>query len=159
MRTPRRRLLIGFVLIAIVGVALLSVATGMTPLVRDRVVSALNARFESDVQLDSLQVGVFPRPELSGSGATVRWEGRTDVPPLIQIGEFGASAGLFGLLGTPVRLRNVQLDRLEIHIPPGGIKDIKSSMSAGTSGSQPPTSDGDGSRLKIDEIVAHAAQL
>lgn len=159
MRTSRRRLLFGFVLIAIVGVALLSVATGMTPLVRDRVVSALNARFESDVQLDSLQVGVFPRPELSGSGATVRWEGRTDVPPLIQIGEFGASAGLFGLIGTPVRLRNVQLDRLEIHIPPGGIKDIKSSMSAGTSGSQATPSEGDTSGLKIDEIVAHAAQL
>jgi hypothetical protein len=157
-RTPRR-LLLPLLLLAIVGVVLVSLATGMTPIVRDRVVSALNARFESDVQIDSLQVGAFPRPELSGAGLTVRWEGRTDVPPLVKIGEFGASAGLFGLLGTPMRLKSVELDRLELHIPPGGVKGVAGSESTGTSGSEEASSADGGSRLAIDEIVAHAAQL
>jgi hypothetical protein len=141
------------VLVAIVGAVLLSVATGLSPIIRDRVVSALNARFASQVDVESLQVGVFPRPELSGSGVVVRWDGRTDVPPLIKLGNFSASAGLFGLLGTPVRLKTVELDRLEIYIPPGGVK-----VTGGEQDSSEARSEQE-SRLRIDEIVAHAAQL
>ena len=146
-------LIVAFVLAAVVAVVLLSLAIRATPHVRDQVVAALNERFESEVSLETLQVGVFPRPDLRGSGLVLRWEGRQDVPPLIRIGTFGASAGFMGLLGTPVRLRSVELDRLEIHIPPGGIR--------GAGGPSPPRDDGERprSRLTIDEIVAHAAQL
>jgi hypothetical protein len=150
-----RGLLVTFAILAIVGAVLMSVATGLSPLIRDRVVAALNARFASEVALESLQVSVFPRPELSGSGLSVRWEGRTDVPPLIRLQDVSASAGLFGLLGTPVRLKTVELDRLEIHIPPGG---VKVGNGTGTATQGPATSEGD-PRLVIDEIVAHAAQL
>jgi hypothetical protein len=47
--------------------------------VRDRVVAALNTRFQSDVDLELLQISVFPRPEISGEGLTLRHNGRTDV--------------------------------------------------------------------------------
>ena len=77
MPRPRRAFLVAFVLIAIVGAVLLSMATRAS-LVRERVVTALNDRFASQVDLESLQVAVFPRPELSGSGVSVRWDGRTD---------------------------------------------------------------------------------
>lgn len=158
MTASRRSLLIAVLLLVISVVVVISIATGLTPIVRDRVVSALNARFDSEVQIDSLQVGAFPRPELSGAGLTVRWNGRTDVPPLIKIGEFGASAGLFGLFGTPIRLKTVELDRLELHIPPGGIKGV-GDAGVGTGGSDETPSGNGASRLVIDEIVAHAAQL
>jgi hypothetical protein len=155
MRRSRRTLLVGCVLLAIVGVVLLSLGSRTAPHVREQVVASVNERFQAGVSLDAFQVGVFPRPEVTGSGLVVSWHGRSDVPPLIRIGSFGASAGVFGLVGTPVRLRTVQLDRLEIHIPPGGInKGRRGSESAPDSGSRRfPT------RLTIDEIVASAAQL
>ena len=155
MRRSRRNLLVAFVLVAIVAVVLLSLATRAAPHVKDQVVATVNERFQAGLSLDSFQVSVFPRPEVTGSGLVVSWHNRSDVPPLIRIGLFGASAGIFGLIGTPVRLRTVDLDRLEIHIPPGGI-DRGQPGSASSPDSQRrsfPT------RLTIDEIVASAAQL
>ncbi len=156
MRPSRRTLLVAVVLLGIVSVVLLSRASRATPHVRDRVVAALNERFESDVAIDTFQAGVFPRPEINGSGLAVRWQGRTDVPPLVRLGTFSASAGLFGLLGTPVRLRTVQLDRLEIHIPPGGVRGDKGDEADRTTDA---SAGGRSHQLTIDEIVAHAARL
>ena len=153
MRRSRRFLLVAFVLVAAVAAVLLSRASRATPHVRDQVVTALNERFQSEVALDQFQVSVFPRPEVTGSGLTIRWVGRTDVPPLVQLGAFSASAGVFGLLGTPVRLRTVELDRLEIHIPPGGVRGVAGDPDTGG------TQGRSGARLTIDEIVARAAQL
>jgi hypothetical protein len=152
-------LLVAFVLVAAVGAVLLSIATRLSPIVRDRVVAAVNDRFASQVDLQSLHIGVFPRPELSGSGLAVRWGGRTDVAPLVRLGEFSASAGLFGLLGTPVRLKTVQLDRLEIKIPPGGVKVTgDAAREEGPREATAPPAAGKSS-LVIDEIIAHAAEL
>jgi hypothetical protein len=147
-------LVVGLVLAAIVAVVLLSFASRATPHVRNQVVTAFNERFESEVSLETLQVGVFPRPHVRGSGLVVRWDVHRDVPPLVRLGTFGASAGLMGLLGTPVRLRSVELDRLEIHIPPGGIREAGGSPRASADDGERPRR-----RLTIDEIVAHAAQL
>ena len=156
MTRSRRTLFVAFLLVAIVVAVLMSAASRATPHVRDQVVTALNDRFRSEVALDQFQVSVFPRPEVTGAGLEVRWAGRDDVPPLIKIGTFGASAGALGVLGTPVRLRTVQLDRLEILIPPGGIRraagEVAEADSTPESGRQP-------TRLTIDEIIAHAAQL
>src|SRR5688500_8703755 len=127
MRSPvmalrrRRTLLVVFTLILISGAIVLSIATRMTPLVRQRAIAALNERFTSDVDLASLQISVFPRPEILGSGLVLRHKGRTDVDPLIRIGSYSASAGLWGLMSSRLRLKTVELDRLEISIPPGGV--------------------------------------
>jgi hypothetical protein len=150
----RRTFLVALGLLAVVVAVVLSRASRATPHVRDQVTAALNDRFQSEVALDSFQVSVFPRPQVDGAGAVVRWGGRTDVPPLVRIGSFSASAGLFGLLGTPVRLRDVQLARLEIHIPPGGVRGVGGSPSR-----DPGTSDRPRTRLTIDEIVSHEARL
>ena len=152
-------------IVAIVGVLLLSRASRATPHVRDQVLAALNERFESEVAFDRFQVSIFPRPAISGSGLTVRWEGRTDVPPLVTVGTFGASAGVVGLLRTPVRLQTVDLDRLEIYIPPGGVRNhggaraLSVEEPGGTRASDRQGSGSRRTRLIIDEIVAHAAQL
>ena len=116
----RRTLLVVFTLILICGAILLSIATRITPHVRQRAVAALNERFKSDADLASLQVSVFPGPEILGTGLVLRHKGRTDVAPLIKIGSYSASAGLWGLIKSPLRLKTVELDYLEISIPPGG---------------------------------------
>ena len=154
-RVLRRTLIVALVLATVAGAVMLSKVSRATPHVRDAVVAALNDRFDSEVAIDALEVQVFPRPELSGSGLSVRWNARKDVEPLVRVGEFSASAGVFAMLATPVRIGSVQLDRLEIHVPPGGIRGVdarRADEGVQVSGEQRPA-------LLIDEIVAHAARL
>ena len=161
-RVRRRTLLVALTLILVVGAILLSVATRITPHVRDQAVVALRERFRSDVNLASLQVSIFPRPEIQGTGLTLRHNGRTDVAPLIKLESYSASAGLWGLMSSPLRLKTVELDRLEISIPPGGVRtedggaakarenEIKPEAVASARASR---------RLIIDRIVSRTATL
>jgi hypothetical protein len=52
---------------------------------------------------------MFPKPRAEGTALTFRHRGRTDVPPLITIESFDTSAGLAGLIQTPVRLETVRI--------------------------------------------------
>ena len=117
----RRILLISCAIIAL-GIAGLTVWTARSaPRLRDRVVDALNARFESQVALGSLDTDVFPRPRASGTTLTLRHKGRTDVAPLITIDSFETTAALLDLLRTPVRLSRVAIQGLVVSMPPGGL--------------------------------------
>ena len=163
-RHGRRWLLAACTLLLITALVLLSLATRLTPHVRDEAVTALNSRFKSTVDLGSLQVSVFPRAEVSASGLSLRHNGRTDVAPLIKIRSFSASAGLLGLIGSPLRLGTVELDGLEISVPLGRLRDgaRPADTAAGGGGS-----DAGGSRPEparrsrpiIDRIVAREARL
>jgi hypothetical protein len=113
--------LAGLVVAAVGVTVFLWWAVGATPHVRDRVVEALNERFASQVALQSLDASVLPRPRAAGTGLTLRHQGRTDVPPLISIRSFEASANALGLMRTPVHLHNVTLEGLAIQVPPGGL--------------------------------------
>lgn len=88
MLRRRRTLLIVFILIVILGAILLSIATRITPNVRQRGIAALNERFKSEVDLESLQISIFPRPEILGTSLVLRHKGRMDVAPLIKIGSY-----------------------------------------------------------------------
>jgi hypothetical protein len=117
-----RRILLAVCVVFLVGTALLvRWAINATPTVRQAVVDALNARFDSQVDLQDLQVSVYPDPHVTGRGLTLRHNGRTDVPPLITVDSFEATAGLRGLIGKPIRLRDVTLEGLNVRIPPGGL--------------------------------------
>jgi hypothetical protein len=159
--TTRRNLVAAFTLILICGAILLSLATRLTPYVRNQAVTTFNERFQSDVHLDVLQVSAFPRPEVTGGGLQLRHNGRTDVPPLIKIDTYGASAGLFGLFSSPVRLRTVELSGLEISIPPGGMRhvDAENGLGANPPRSQPSGDPQTPARFTIDRLVSRAARL
>ena len=88
-----------------------------TDWVRDRVVTALNERFAGQVELKSIELDLLPRPRASGTGLVFRQNGRRDVPPLVTIGDFDGSAGIRELLGRPVRLREVNVNSIDIYIP------------------------------------------
>lgn len=116
----RRIVRVGIVVIALVVVAVLTVPITLTPRVRARLTAALNERFESQVELRSLRVSVLPRARVAGEGVLFRHKGRTDVPPLITVQSFAAEATLWGLIGGPVHLTRLQLEGLEVNVPPGG---------------------------------------
>jgi len=159
---PRWILAICVGFLVIVGV-MLPLGTRFTPHVRDRAVAAINSRFQSEVALTSLEVSLLPRPRVRGEGLTIRHHGRTDVVPLIQVGTYTATAGVGGLLRTPIHLDVVELDRMDISIPPGGLRN-----SAHAEGASP--AEDTGSRvvragaagpedLKIDKIISRQTRL
>jgi hypothetical protein len=118
----RRRILLGLFAVILVGSALLVTwAIRATPAVRDTVVDALNARFDSKVDLQALNVSIYPTPRVTGRGLTLRHNGRTDVPPLITIDRFDANASLKGLFRQPIHLKDVKVEGLSVQVPPGGL--------------------------------------
>jgi hypothetical protein len=127
-----RRALIAVLTLLVIALGLFFLwAARATPIVRDRVVDALNQRFDTQVALDSLQVSVFPRPSVWGTGLALRYDGHPDVPPLFTIGEFEASASVWGLMGRPLHLKTVRVENLDINIPPGGIKAARAAVGPG----------------------------
>jgi len=148
-RTSYRRIprgaWIALTLLAIAGTLLVEQTIRRTPFVRDQAVAALNEKFASKVEIETLQVSGFPRPQVIGEGIIVRADGRTDVPPLLTVGSFSASAGLMGLWGKPLHLTNVELDGLDMSIPAGGVR-----SAAGTSPK---------GKVVIDTMVAGKATL
>jgi hypothetical protein len=118
----RRIILLTCAVIALLVAILAAWAVRSAPQLRERVVDALNERFESQLTLDSLDPSIFPKARATGAGLTLRHKGRTDVPPLITIDSFEASAPVFDLMRTPVHLENVAINGLTVRIPPGGLK-------------------------------------
>ena len=124
---PRRRITRrGWVTIAILFAVLLatlaSLFTRLTPHVRDLAVKALNERFDSETEIATLQVSIFPQPAVSGTGLVVRYKGRRDVAPLITVKAFSASASIPGLMFKRLHLKTIDLEGLDIRVPPGGLR-------------------------------------
>jgi hypothetical protein len=120
-RTNRRRWLAIAILFVTLAAILASQFTRLTPHVRDLAVKALNERFDSETEIAELQVSIFPRPEVRGTGLVVRYKGRRDVAPLVTIKSFAASASITGLMFKTLHLNTVDLEGLEIRVPPGGL--------------------------------------
>jgi hypothetical protein len=120
-RTVSKTLLIVISLVVIAIVAV--IVTGIhlsNPYLHSKVVEMLAEKFHADVELKEFHVYLFPGARIEGSGLVLRHEGRTDVPPLISIGEFSAQAGITGLLGKPWKIEQVKLKDLVIQVPPKG---------------------------------------
>ncbi len=162
----RRGLWVTITLVLIVGALLIERATRMTPYVRDQAVAALNAKFASQVELGSLQVSVFPRPAVIGEGVVLRYNGRTDVLPLLAVRGFSSTAGMMGLWRKPLRLNTLDLDGLDIRIPAGGLNPVspaepdapRAGRVAPPRPTTPPSSRGSQTIL-IDRVVAREATL
>ena len=86
---------------------------------RQWVVRELATRFDSQVELQSLHVETTPRMQVTGEGLTLRYRGRTDVPPLIQIARFSFNLGVLGIIHVPRHVKGVYVANLVITIPPG----------------------------------------
>ena len=89
---------------------------------RKKVEHELSERFQSKVELKAFHVYVFPRVVAVGEGLTLRHHGRTDIPPLLQVGRFSFSTGIIGLIRPTKHIAAVHVDRLQITLPPSGEK-------------------------------------
>ena len=100
------------------------------PILKDRIEETLSTRFQSRVELDSLNVSVLRGVEVSGGGLRIYppddlvAAGATE--PLIRIEHFHFHAGILGLFIKPTHVRRVEVNGLELKIPP---RDTRSKQS------------------------------
>lgn len=85
---------------------------------RERIEAYLSQKFKSSVQIADFRLTVFPRISVEVDGIVIRHEGRTDVPPMLQIKRASFHANLAGLFGRKVDIDLVTLDGLQINTPP-----------------------------------------
>ncbi|HLG56090.1 MAG TPA: AsmA-like C-terminal region-containing protein [Vicinamibacterales bacterium] len=118
-----RRIIVGSCLLVATG-ATVWLAWGIRPEhVRDRLIAAINERFDGHVEAESLDVSLLPKPSIAGTGVTLRLRDQGDVPPLITVPAFSASATFRGLIRRQIHLSHVSVERSEVHVPLGGLKD------------------------------------
>jgi hypothetical protein len=115
-----RWLVVVAALLLVVLVTLVAAGPFIKSQIRSRTEAYLQARFQSDVQLANFDIDLYPRPRVVINGLTLRLKGRTDVPPLIQIQRVSFSASVPDVLRRRYTIERVQLDGLQIHIPPKG---------------------------------------
>jgi hypothetical protein len=111
---------IALLLLAIAaGIALRFYVQGLGPRARERVIHALEDRFDADVDLKSLELSIYP-PKVVGEGLTIRHKQWPDPHPLIRIRRFNAETDFFTLIDRRNEVNLIRLEGLEIHVPPRG---------------------------------------
>jgi hypothetical protein len=92
------------------------------PILRERVIETLSARFHGRAELSAFDVSVSHGFQAWGSGLKIF--GPTDpnihepgIQPLIEIKEFRFAASIINLLHTPMHVHRVYLKGLELNIP------------------------------------------
>jgi hypothetical protein len=88
--------------------------------IRKSVTDALADRFRSDVDLRTLHIRLFAYPNVTGEGLSLRYHGRSDVPPLLQVKKFSFNVGFFSLLSPVKHISLLRVQNMVITIPPRG---------------------------------------
>ena len=121
-------------------------------LIRRSITQTLEERFHSKVELADLRINVYPRVRVVGHNLSVRYHGRDDVPPLIQVESFSFSAGLFSWLGPIKHIPLLRVENMKISIPPSDkatvtSPEFKSSLPAAAS------------RIVIDRVMCEHTEI
>ncbi len=163
-RGGKGAIVVVIVLVA-VGIAVVLAALMLPPLsqekARERLVAALSDRLNAKVELTELRLQVLPTIRAEGRGLTIRHHGRTDVPPLITIPRFSAEGSLAAFLHH--HLSRVDIDGLDIQIPPDHNRDAPDAAHDATAGREgkgapaPAAALDDG--VIVDDLYATGARL
>lgn len=165
----RKLLIAGLLLTTIISIALFVMTATLKkryePYIHDAAVRYLQERFDSEVELGSLQIHMpkisalrllFTRGRgaiagVEGGNLSLRHMGRRDIPPMFAIKHFQFAVDLGLLFRAAKRVPLVELDGLEIYVPPKGDRpDLKPAGSA-------PAKDGGG--VLIEEVRIRNAVL
>lgn len=109
---------IAALLLVALGIGLYFLSSHLTPIVRAKALDMLRSRFDSEAEIGELDLSLWHGIVVNGKQMVVRHHGRTDVPPLLEIGEFSGEMGWLALIEKPWHIRRVELKGLQIHIPP-----------------------------------------
>jgi hypothetical protein len=84
---------------------------------RREVIRAAKERFGGEVEFASLTISILPHIRIAGTELTLRMEGRTDVPPLIQMRAFQLDGNILEMLRPAPKFGSLRMDGLEIDVP------------------------------------------
>jgi hypothetical protein len=103
------------------------------PIIRGRVIDTLSAKFHAPVQLDHLDISLIKGVALSATGVEVEGKGlRIPFPdsmhppasdngaPMLSVQHFAFHTRIRGLFHQPTRIAEVDVEGMELHIPPAG---------------------------------------
>jgi hypothetical protein len=122
--TRRRRIVISVVVVVLAVlfgapvVALHVLAPKIHRILRERIVQVLGTHFQSDVEISDFSVSLRPGVHITITGLVLRYKGRTDIPPLIQVSKVSMYATPGNLMKPKPEISYVKLDGLQIHTPP-----------------------------------------
>jgi len=91
------------------------------PLLHDRVVAALSAKFHAPVSLDGPSISVLRGLQVEGSNLTIAAapsNGAAPAPPLLRVKSFRFHLSLLDLIGLSEHIDTVHSEGLELHVPP-----------------------------------------
>jgi hypothetical protein len=118
----RKWLVVAGVGLSVIAIALAATLWVLAPtlrvLARQRTQAYLQAHFKSSVEFDDFHVSLYPRVHVVVDGLVLRHMGRLDIPPLLQIRHVSFTATLLGLLRNRPQVDVVELDGMQIHMPP-----------------------------------------
>src|SRR5215470_8926474 len=132
-------------------IAVLITGAWLSPLAKREIIGVLEQDYQSQLEIGSLTVSLFPHPRAVGDALVFRSRGRTDIPPLITLRRFEAQTSWINLLRAPRRITTVQLQGLEIRISRGSKKPDGDSSKISQKKPKP--------EFLIEKIVADGAQL
>jgi hypothetical protein len=79
----------------------------------------LSHEFNSKVEMSAFRVSIpFPTVKCQGENLELQFQGRQDLPPLLSVRRFTIVTSLRGLLRNPRRIQYVELDGLQMNVPP-----------------------------------------
>ena len=147
-------------LLLICGLVLRFYIKGFGPRATQRVILALQERFNAEVNLKSLDISLYPQPKATGAGLSIRHKGWTDPHPLIYIANFTAQTDFNTLIGRTNHVELLRLEGLEVHLPPRGRSTLNESVEENHPvASAEPGSDTTRLPFSIKTIVADGAVL
>ena len=85
---------------------------------RDWIVQELEARFQSNVDLEDFHVQVLPRMRVSGEGLSIHYRHRPETTPMIRIEKFSFQLGFWSIFRAPHRIKRIHVQRMVITVPP-----------------------------------------
>jgi hypothetical protein len=118
--------------------------------IRQQTVDYLSRRFQSDVQIGSLRVEIPPVSKLrlllthgkgiiaqvTGENIVLRQTGKGDAPPMFKMGRFHLEVDLGKVFDPVKKIALVQLEQVEIRVPPKGERPGYSNPEMTTSGAE-----------------------
>jgi hypothetical protein len=122
---------------------------------RDWIVTLLENRFQSGVELADFHVDVFPAMRVSGEGLSIRYRNRPEAAPMMRVEKFSFDLGFWSIFRRPHRIRRIRLERMVITVPPRRPED----RGASNGGSQPPAKGGAVPAATAAEIDCDQAEL
>jgi AsmA-like C-terminal region len=108
--------------VAIAGIGLVGggfwVHQRVVQLVLREIIPAWSEEYDSTVTVDRLTVWVFPSVHVIADGLLFRIHGRESASPLVRARRLTVTAGILGLVGQVRHLHLIELEGLELNVPP-----------------------------------------